>query len=340
MKPWTGTDFPHDGVALRVFRKHKVKHKLAVLETDEIDQTASRDNQVRIFSGLKSNVIERYRAMIRNGETAPALTVYYDRKKQKYVVIDGLHRLFSGVEEGLKTYTVYIVQTTDPGLINVLKRTFNAGHGEPFSEEQAIEHASSLVKENGWTIQSAAEEYGVAATTVGRHIRAEEVKSRLARLSRSGAVVSEEWLLDRLGSIRLDNVFVVAFDAVVEVMTKRQAKADDINAMIVEVNKKTSEAEAIQYIEDWLAGRATVPAPPPFLSRLIRLVETAEKASDWGKLKILGDEQRQLTSDYCDRLREEIDRLQQQAEDAGVGGEPVDDGFGPEDASPPPLLEG
>ena len=323
MKPYTGNpaDFPHDGVALRVFRKHKVKYKLATLTTDEIDQTASRENQVRIFTGLKANVIDRYRRMLRNGETPPALTVYFDRKKARYVVIDGLHRLFSGIEEGTAEFTVYIVQTTDPGLIDVLKRTFNAGHGEPFSDEQALEHASALVKDNGWTQQAAAEEYDIPATTLGRHIRAEEVKRRLARLSRSAGVITEEWLLDRLGSIHDDTVFVAAFDAVVEVLQHRTAKADDIGIMIKEVNAISSEAAALQYIEDWLAGRIHTPPPPAYIAALQRIVVKTEAAKDWGKLKILGDDQRGEVQELYARLGEAIGRLETVADDAGIGEE-------------------
>lgn len=127
------------------------------LALDAIDQTASLANQARL-EPLDTEVVDRYSADMRRGDTFPPIVVLR-RARKGHVIIGGNHRWHAARAADLLTLPAYVVDAEGE---MVLRLTYedNRRHGLPPTEAERITQAVHLI-DNGWTAKAAAACVGV-----------------------------------------------------------------------------------------------------------------------------------------------------------------------------------
>jgi hypothetical protein len=225
----TTTDTRHPDIEKWLTDRHVTFEHQPAMPLGDVDQVASLANQARL-EPLDPEVVDRYAADMRRGDTFPPIVVLR-RPRKGHVIVGGNHRWHAAKEAGLDTLPAYLIDAEGE---MVLRLTYedNRRHGLPPSEAERIAQAVHLI-DNGWTAKAAAACVGVS-----------EPRISIERSTRKAARRADHLGVDRrfhtlpkstryaLGAIRSDPVFTEAtrlvLDANMSVTeTQRLTKAID-----------------------------------------------------------------------------------------------------------------
>lgn len=134
------------------------------------------DELFMIRRGLDQDAILRYRELLRENGSCPALKV----QKGSLRVIDGWHRLRAAKEEGVKEIGCEILDVPDSEL-RTLSYQFNRKHGVPISLEERNRTIEALHVKDGKTQEQIADIIGLSQPRISRIL--ENITSNNAKLS-------------------------------------------------------------------------------------------------------------------------------------------------------------
>jgi len=175
-------------------RALSVSQAVRTIKFSQLDLKESQYNGARIEDPIVRFLVEDYKTGMENGDTFPRIAVYED-KKGTYVILSGNQRSVSIdelIKEGkiskLLTLEVYVVDTADPLLREVIARSANVSHGGRSSRDERLAHAIYSVRKLGMRPKAKAvkqalkhpkgvemsdsqiaEHVGVAISTVGKY---------------------------------------------------------------------------------------------------------------------------------------------------------------------------
>jgi len=143
-----------------------------------VDRLVTDDSFI-IRRGLDQDAILRYRDLLRENSSCPALKV----QKGSLRVIDGWHRLRAAKEEGIKELGCEVLDVPDSEL-RALSYQFNRKHGVPISLEERNRTIEALHIKDGKTQEQIAEIIGLSQGRIAQilqNIRANNTKLELTR---------------------------------------------------------------------------------------------------------------------------------------------------------------
>jgi hypothetical protein len=166
-------------------RRLGVPFEKTSIKFSDIDLKESQVNGARLEDSIIATLVDDYMQGFRNGDNFPRPIVH--KTATGYVILSGNQRSESIrrlIEAGeiAKTFQmeVYLVDTTDPLLLEIIARSGNVAHGGRSSKEERMSHAVYSVRKLGMRSADAAKIYNVSATNINMHIRAEDERRSLA----------------------------------------------------------------------------------------------------------------------------------------------------------------
>lgn len=152
----------------------------------KLDLKESQVNGARLNDAIVNHKVEDYMQGYRNGDTFPRPAVH--KTPTGYVILSGNQRceaLRRLIAEGDLPKTVeievYLIDTKDKLLLEIVARSANVAHGEGTTKEERIQHAMYCVQRLGMAVTDAAKAFECAETTVNQHIQAEKMRTKLQK---------------------------------------------------------------------------------------------------------------------------------------------------------------
>lgn len=207
---------------------------------------AAKEN-IRLGVPLNEERVMTYAIELENGAHFPAI-VLWPAKAGHYVVANGLHRLEAFKLHGkLKAIDAYVIESSDPVVLEVLRRTVNVMEGEALPMEQRIEHALRLI-ELQHSIADAARLEAVPANRLAQAVALSKVRPRLAR---AGVNVRDLCLsgptLASMNSIPRDRHLAAA----VRLAHEARLSSDEIKLLVREIRAASDDTVADETLVAW-----------------------------------------------------------------------------------------
>jgi hypothetical protein len=234
-----------------------ITYELTNIDISLFDVARSQANQARIQSPLNNSTVETYVAAMSRGDEFPPVLAYKMARTERYVIIDGNHRLASALSAGLKTLWAYVVAPgTSAEMITVLTYEANTKHGLPTSEAERARHAVYLIENAGETIKAAAARMNLSTTFLTRHYNKIRADQRAGLLG----IPDARWYelsvsaRHRLNTIKADETF----EAAAKFAIKARLNADEVDTLVTKINKEGSvstQLTLVQRIQDVVTGK-------------------------------------------------------------------------------------
>lgn len=204
----------------------------------QFDAEKSLRNQARIGSPLNEATVATYREAVENDELFPPLLV--EKQGDKYVVLDGNHRLRAHAQAGASV-DIYICEGTRQQLA-MLMFLANAKHGLPSSPEDRLHHALYIV-DNGITQADACRLLGVPRKDLTKAI----AKQNASRRADDAGIRRPDWesipasARTRLNAIHTDEGFRAATD----LARKAGLGTDEVFKMVARMNETRNASRQV-----------------------------------------------------------------------------------------------
>jgi len=218
---------------------------------DSIDRTRSLSNQVRLDEPISTELVDRYAASMKEGYEFPAIVVYRTGPKSKFITLDGNHRREAILKNHGTVTDAYLVENTDPMVIDRLKGTFNNRvNGKLLSRTEIVQHAIDYVRRYGVTTKVAAKEWGLHEQSLSVQIRIHDARDCLKQHNiRINPTVTDEIIRDMVPLRTIgDDVFVKAVQAV----SMSGANRDDAEDLVRSVKKAATLEGKTKVIDDFI----------------------------------------------------------------------------------------
>lgn len=166
-------------------RSMSVAFDIQTIPFAKIDLKESQYNGARLGDPIVSHLVDDYMIAMRNGDTFPRPVVY--QAKSGIVILSGNQRcaavkalIDAGDLHKTTKVDVYVADTSDKLLLEIIARSGNVGHGGRSDKEERVAHAVYSVRVLGMRAQDAAKIFIMAPTTVAAHIRSDKEREELA----------------------------------------------------------------------------------------------------------------------------------------------------------------
>lgn len=224
--------------------KRAVKFKRpATIDIDLIDEKASQKNQARA-DGVTKSVVDKYIDALRNGDLFPPVVVY--KRGDRYIIIDGNHRLTASKRYGAKKIWVYEANPSSSELIELLTAEANSRHGYGVASDWRARQAVYLVS-LGHSVETVANALTMTVHGVRKALRVAETDARAARLGITDFDSLTASTKIRIAGLPTDAQFVKVVELVRE--TKFSA-GNEFSTFVSDIRRIRSDSEALEFIEE------------------------------------------------------------------------------------------
>ncbi len=314
-------------------KRMAVPYEITTIQFSKIDIRESQVNGARINDAIRENKVEDYTQGFLNGDTFPRPVVR--KGSSGYVILSGNQRceairrmIANGDLPKSVDIEVYLIDTQDRTLIEVIARTANMAHGEGDTKEERMAQAMYFVRGLGLTIKDAAKFCMVSETNVSHRIRAEDQRKVLASAGIDTRMIAAS-SLEPLARLDFDEAVKVKVGSLI---AQHQPPAERIRQIAQKLTKATSGQQRNQAIKEFErelseaahesngrskngnghADRSRIPNRPrrdKFFSFATRLVNFLECENDGSAISQL-DQMQITTKQDTDRANDLIGRLQ------------------------------
>jgi hypothetical protein len=196
---------------------------------------------------------------MRNGDIFPRPVAY---RKGNYILTGGNQRCGAVVElvsagDCVKdpTIEIYLLDTSDPLLLEAIGRSANVRHGGPSTWDERKFHACHMVREYGMTVSQSAKLFVVSDTVINLQIASDKTRQELAEngINTSNvpsSVINALAKLDKDSSVFLKMGHLIALHQPTAELTKQyvqridKAKSEDARLGVVKKIEKELSEEA------------------------------------------------------------------------------------------------
>lgn len=231
---------PGDDTA-RMLRERGIEFSLQRISLDQVDRETSKHNQAR-FLPLHEDVVMTYGAAMEAGDIFPPIVL--NGTGRKLVVLDGNHRVAAADLVGYKETTAFVATKITPAAAELFTFEANARHGLPSTIEERLAQGVYLVS-IGNRAKEVARALSVPEDKLYRAIATKRGGERLVKVGVKPDLFSDH-LKRRLDSVTSN----VVLRPVADIAIKAKLGADEINDLVVAVNKFGTEAEQLAVVED------------------------------------------------------------------------------------------
>lgn len=241
-----------DNKAESDLRRMAVSFDVVSIPFSKIDLKESQVNGARLKDAIREHKVEDYMQGMRNGDTFPRPVVH--KTPTGYVVLSGNQRT-EAVNRLIKDgdlpksveMEVYLVDTKDKLLLEIIARSANVSHGEGDSKAERINQAAYCVRRLGLMVKDAAKTFLVSDTGLLHHIRAEDQRSRLMRAGVEAHHVPNA-SLEPLARLDYDESAQVKLGSLV---AQHSPTSERVRQVVQTVAKQSSPQDRIQKIKEF-----------------------------------------------------------------------------------------
>lgn len=238
-----------------LLKSFKFDYELVQLDLSYVDRESSRRNQARVSKPIDEDTVVRYGVAMESGSKFPPIVVY--RKGEKYIVLDGNHRVGAADLAKVEVLDAYVVKNPSEGQITAYTYEANVRHGLPTSTDDRMQQAIHLVTSEQMTAVDAAKSLNLPLNALRARIDQHEADERFEKLGIRKFRDLHPTTRRRLSDIHFDPVLKAAADLVVD----SRLGGEDLASVVRKVNKLRSEREQLDFIRAERASReATIKA--------------------------------------------------------------------------------
>lgn len=176
----------HDLTMESNLRRMSVSFEKTSIPFAKIDLRESQVNGARLNEAIIDRKVLDYMQGFRNLDVFPMPLVY--KAPTGYVIVSGNQRceaINRLIKEGELPKSVeldvYLLETDDGNLLDLIARVANVAHGEGSSVEERIQHAVHGVNVSGYSVQDMSKAFMVSENVIRAHKKAQEVREKLQR---------------------------------------------------------------------------------------------------------------------------------------------------------------
>lgn len=244
--------FYSDNKAESDLRRMAVLYSVVTIPFSKIDLKESQVNGARLNDAIRHHKVEDYMQGFRNGDTFPRIVVH--KTPTGYVILSGnqrseaIRRLIAAGELPKNVeMEVYLVETKDKLLLEIIARSANANHGEGDTKEERIQQAMYCVRTLGMAVKDASKAFTVAASSITGNLRAEEVRSQLQRAGIDAHKVANS-ALEPLAKLDFDSSAQVKLGALA---VMHQPIAERVKQVVAKVKKQSTPQSRAAVVKEF-----------------------------------------------------------------------------------------
>ena len=223
----------------------------------DISTDRSRKNQARSMA-LRSSLVDEYAAAMRSDAEFPPLLGYRAVGHDRWVLIDGNHRLAAAIDVGATYVSLYDVSENSQGKLLEITYSWNQRtNGMRADPNDALAHAVYLVRQSGYRVVDAAK---LMSLPPGRLTDALVSADTHDRLQKQGVFLRKPLSAAHaraLAGIPTDAGLIAAVKAI----ESASLPAEDTVIMVRMITKERSEAGQIAAVRQYTTT-------PPYQARL------------------------------------------------------------------------
>lgn len=223
-----------------------------------IDLKESQINGARLKDAIREHKVEDYMQGFRNGDTFPRPIVH--KTATGYVILSGNQRckaierlIAEGDVAKSVEIDVYLVDTKDKLLLELIARTGNVAHGEGDTKAERLQQAIYCVRRLGMTVKDAAKAFIVGDTSIAQNMRAEDQRNRLMRAGVEAQHLTNA-ALEPLGRLDYDEPAQIKLGTLI---AQHQPVAERVRQVVATVAKQASAPLRLQKIREFEKELAT-----------------------------------------------------------------------------------
>lgn len=213
--------------------QHDIAWTLDTVDLGQVDHVAGLANQTRL-DALNADAVARYTADMEGGATFPP--VILRRAGERWLPVDGNHRLASARAAGRRNHSAYLIDELTAAQAHELAIAANRTHGLPLTDEERLWHALHLVHDDGVTIEQAAAAVGITADRLSRRLAVEKFTKRAVHLQMNGWADLSETNRHILQALKDDMVFRRA----TRLAQERRVLAAEVPPLVARLNSLTT----------------------------------------------------------------------------------------------------
>lgn len=210
-----------------------------------IDVNESKNNQARIGSPILLHLVDDYATSMENGAVFPAL-VGFARGDGSFYLADGNNRLPAAKRAGIAAIDLYVVQSNDAYVRNLVILKLNRLNGARPPREHTIQQILTLVKTYGKEVHEVARDLDVSVSSVNTEIRRDTTRKRLYNTQIRPEALSMA-SLDALHRVTTD----AGLRAAAELLVAAKLPESDVRRLAQEVGEQHSEAGQQAVVDQW-----------------------------------------------------------------------------------------
>lgn len=312
-------------------KRRDVSYEVVTIPFSKIDLVESQHNGARLKDAIREHKVEDYQQGMLNGDTFPMVVAH--KTPTGYVLLGGNQRcesisrlIKSGhVPKGVEI-RLYVVDTKDKLLLEIIARSANVGHGEGDSKDERIQNAIHCVRSLGMTVTDAAKTFLVSPYAITHNMRAEDQRNRLLKSGVEAHHVSNA-ALEPLAKLEYDEAAQLKLGTLI---AQHQPPADRVKQVVSVVDKQSNAPARLGKIREFekelsvaahsingqrnghVVENSKVPQRPrrdkllTLLSRLTNFLESendGEAFTDLGQLQVASKADVELITGMCKKLR-------------------------------------
>lgn len=211
----------------------------------QFDQDKSLHNQAR-FEPIDQPTVDLYTEAVKRGDHFPAVLAYRPGPRQRYVIIDGNHRLAAHIAAGVVVDIYEIDRDTHPHTIALLTFASNTHHGKPTSESERVHQAIWLI-DSGASINNAAAAVSIGVAALKRAIGRAQADQRAddANLKRNEWDALTASVKTRLLNISTDE----GFGAAAVLAYQAQLSMIEVAELVAQMNANKSASKQLALVK-------------------------------------------------------------------------------------------
>lgn len=213
-------------------------------DVEAVDIPKSLANQARLGQPLNMEHVENLKEGMKRGDQFPALVLY--KTGNKFVVIDGNHRVAAASETGYIPAAYVVSKNTPAQVIVMLTYEANTKHGLPTNQNERARHAVYLVENANETLTNAAARMNIPLNFLSRFYSVYRADNRANQLG----VPAAQWRELHIGSRRRLNALLDddVFKSAVDYAFKARLNATEVDELVTRLRTMTSTAEQLKTI--------------------------------------------------------------------------------------------
>lgn len=235
-----------DEIAERKLEEFGLVPAVMTVAIKDIDLEESIQNNARISDPLLHGVVEEYGLAMKRGDQFPRI-VLLARKGKGHLIISGNHRTHGAAEAFAKEVEAYVIECSDPMIIDLLPRCLNRVHGVRQTKEEALTHAIYSINKYGKDPDQAAEMFGLKPDWLKDELRAMKISLSLEEKGIQASKLPKTTIL-KLGALS-NNSNVL--EGAAKVAVNARMPTGDVVAMVDAIRKQKTELSQIAAIADY-----------------------------------------------------------------------------------------